>query len=391
MGDGSATTRHGSRRLRRGEEAHEEGELLDVADRAGSRGGIHVRRVVGHRPELAGFFAFLRKELVADALLDVVGFAGEHQERFVLSFPPEARDRSVVAVSVRVAGRKEPLRTAPDPERGPGRGAGRVVGEDRGVGDRLDQAEAERRCGNPEAYVLASDVGLKVLLVNGAAGGVAGLVAPAADDEERVHATVAATVGLVLEAGLAHRPVFLDERWDNVPRSHRGRHPDLGIDRGTRPAEGRLGVAADTAVEVETRTEAVTDALDFDEGVPAGSEERLLGRGEGCEAVAGPRGSTADTGVASRELRRSRTRSQYDGADRQDQRACLHPALEGAFHVPCRPDQEICRGRRHASSLGRHGGDGDRVRSPDFAGPAIMRCDGHRCPPRKERPCSRTW
>ena len=78
-------------------------------------------------------------------------------------------------------------------------------------------------------------------------------------------------------------------------------------------------MAADTAVEIEARTEAVTDALDFDEGVPAGSEERLLGRGEGCEAVAGPRGSTADTGVASRELRRSRTRSQYDDdADRQD-------------------------------------------------------------------------
>jgi len=35
-------------------------------------------------------------------------------------------------------------------------------------------------------------------------------------------------------------------------------------------------VAADTAVEIEARTEAVTDALDFDEGVPAGSEERLL-------------------------------------------------------------------------------------------------------------------
>src|SRR3989442_11940458 len=35
------------------------------------------------------------------------------------------------------------------------------------------------------------------------------------------YTTLFRSVGLVLEAGLAHRPVFLDERWDNVHQERR--------------------------------------------------------------------------------------------------------------------------------------------------------------------------
>ena len=44
------------------------------------------------------------EQLVGDAHLDVVGLAGEHQQRLVLRLPSEARDRAVVAVVVRLAG-----------------------------------------------------------------------------------------------------------------------------------------------------------------------------------------------------------------------------------------------------------------------------------------------
>ena len=41
--------------------------------------------------------AFVGEELVGDALLDVVGFAGEDQQGFVLRLPAEAGDGTIVA------------------------------------------------------------------------------------------------------------------------------------------------------------------------------------------------------------------------------------------------------------------------------------------------------
>src|SRR5712692_177804 len=80
--------------LGRVEVAHEEGEALDAALRTVQA------RVVGHRGVLAGLFPLLREELVAYALLDVVGLAGEDQQALVLGLPAKASDRPVVARAV---------------------------------------------------------------------------------------------------------------------------------------------------------------------------------------------------------------------------------------------------------------------------------------------------
>ena len=84
------------------QEALEVGELLDGADR---RRHGSCRDVVGHRRELAGrgLVTLGLEQLVGDAHLDVVGLAGEEQQRLVLSLPAEAGDRAVVAVAVRAA------------------------------------------------------------------------------------------------------------------------------------------------------------------------------------------------------------------------------------------------------------------------------------------------
>ena len=49
------------------------------------------------------FVALGREQLVGDAHLDVVGLAGEQQQRLVLRLPAEPRDRAVVAVVVGLA------------------------------------------------------------------------------------------------------------------------------------------------------------------------------------------------------------------------------------------------------------------------------------------------
>src|SRR5262249_14246944 len=275
--------------------------------------------------ELAGFFAFLREELVADALLDVVGLSGEQQERFVLSLPAEARDRSVIAIAVRIAGGQEPLRLPEDPERGFRRGVGRLVGDDGGVRDRFDESQAECRRGNAEDHVVASHLSSEVLLLDRAARGVAGLVDPATDDEQGVDSAVAGAVGLDLEARFAHGAVAPDERRHDVLRAERGGHADLRIHGRAGTASRRLGVTASAAVEIETRTEAVPDALHFDEGVLAGVEEGLLSGGECRETAAGAGGASANAGITSeKELSLSRTREKDGKSDHEERRSCSH-------------------------------------------------------------------
>src|SRR5262249_48993841 len=252
--------------------------------------------------------ALLREELVANALLDVVRLAGEEQQRFVLGLPAEARDRPVVAASVRIAGGQEPLRPAENAERSLRRGVGRLVGHDGGVRDRFDQAQCERRRGNAEDQVGAGHLSSEVLLLDRAGRGVAGLVDATTDDEERVDAAIAGAVGLELEARFAHGAIAPDERRDDVLGAECGRDADLRV-RGRAGAAGRgLGVTPGTAVQIETRTETVPDAFRFQKGVTARLEERLLPGRESREIVAGSGGSSTNTGIVSKEeLSLSRT------------------------------------------------------------------------------------
>ncbi len=68
---------------------------------------VDSRRVVGMvlQRSVADWVLFrsLWKQLVGNAHFDVVGFAGEHRQRFVLRLPAEARDGAVVPAAVRYA------------------------------------------------------------------------------------------------------------------------------------------------------------------------------------------------------------------------------------------------------------------------------------------------
>ena len=80
-------------RWRRGEKTHERSE------------GDHVGLVFGREVEGAAgrFISFGGEDLVGDALFDVIGFAGEDGQRFILRFPAEAGDGAVVGIAVFMA------------------------------------------------------------------------------------------------------------------------------------------------------------------------------------------------------------------------------------------------------------------------------------------------
>ena len=91
--------------------AHEGREVHDIA-RRNPTAGCHwfradeIGRVLRQGVELAirGVVPLVGEVLVGDALLDVVGLAGEHQQRLVLRLPAEAGDRAVVTAAVEDAG-----------------------------------------------------------------------------------------------------------------------------------------------------------------------------------------------------------------------------------------------------------------------------------------------
>src|SRR5439155_1813710 len=116
---------------------------------------------------------------------DVVRLTREQQERLVLRFPAEPRDRPVVTVLVRAAG---------DTERRLDERVRVAVGDNDPVRNLLDQPAAKRRRRDPEAHVAGRELGPEVVLLNAAATGVGRPVVPAADDEQRVDAAVTGAV-----------------------------------------------------------------------------------------------------------------------------------------------------------------------------------------------------
>ena len=73
------------------------------------------------------------------------------------------------------------------------------------------------------------------------------------------------------------------------------------------------------AVQIETRTETVPDALRFQKGVTASLEERLLPGRERREIVAGSGGSSTNPGIVSKEeLSLSRTREKDRQTDHEE-------------------------------------------------------------------------
>src|SRR5208282_3457088 len=135
-------------------------------------------------------------------------------ERLVLGLPSEFGDGAVVAAAVGLAGDAQVLF---------GGGVGVHVGEDGGIGDVFHQSGAEDRSGNAEDDVVQRihlfEVGLREgagLELAGGAGSVGGVHA-AGDGEQVVDAAVGRAGEFAVraddedEAGLAHRPIGLDE------------------------------------------------------------------------------------------------------------------------------------------------------------------------------------
>ena len=155
--------------------------------------------VLGRGIELTtrSLFTLVWEDFVRDALFHVVGFAGEDQERLVLSFPAEARDRAVVATAI--------LATR-DAKVALGARVRGLVGEDCLVGDGFDQSRTKRRSGDAEDRIIVRDRRPEVGLEQ---GWNLGRLARLGDGEQVVYTTVGRPVRIGLEAHLAHRPVAL--------------------------------------------------------------------------------------------------------------------------------------------------------------------------------------
>jgi hypothetical protein len=110
-GDRRRSARRVGRWCGRREQAHEEGELLDGAQRVDGPLGIGIRDAVGVTRDQAirRLVALVLKQLVADAHFDVVGLAREEEQRLVLRLPAKPGDGAVVAVAVRLSADGSPV------------------------------------------------------------------------------------------------------------------------------------------------------------------------------------------------------------------------------------------------------------------------------------------
>src|SRR5207245_9000241 len=141
--NGRGPPRRIERRRRCSEEAREEGELFDRANRIEGRLAVSLGHIVGNCIELAsrGFVPLGLKKLVGDTHLDVVRLAGEQQERLVLGLPAKAGDRAAIAVIVSLSGYRVPgendIRQTVNPERSLPGGVIGLVRKDHHVRDLL--------------------------------------------------------------------------------------------------------------------------------------------------------------------------------------------------------------------------------------------------------------
>jgi len=294
----------------RGEEAREHGEGHDVAGdgRAGTVeiGLIFRQRIVETRSRRIGAFGL--EEFVGDAHFDVVGFASENLERFILGFPAETSDGAVIAAVIGMAG---------DAERGLGLSVRGHVSEDGGVGDIFDQARAESGRGNAEDQIVLALHLREVGLGHDAAGSVA----TAGNGEDIVHATVGhlgvdGTVGIygVGEAGFAHRAIGGDEKGNLV----RGAvivadgglriltDERIGGGAGAGAADGGLRVTTGATVGIVSRAQAgagfagrvAADRIGLDEAREAVLKKLKLRRRKRGEWLTGVDATGAHAGIA---------------------------------------------------------------------------------------------
>src|SRR3954469_3415119 len=91
---------------RRGrQEAHEENKVDEVAGSCGQPEpscAVGIDMIFGRCVETttARGVPLVRKDVVGDTLLDVVGFPREYGKGFILSFPPEPSHASIIFVAI---------------------------------------------------------------------------------------------------------------------------------------------------------------------------------------------------------------------------------------------------------------------------------------------------
>ena len=244
VGDGLRSTGIGRRGRRRSQKPHEHGELHDVAGNSGVLRGVHVAGIFGRGIHFAirgkaaseSFIragAFVLEEFVGDAHFDVVGFACENLEGFILSFPAEAGDHAVISIPVRNAGDSQILLLL---------GVCQHVGVDGFLGNVLHQACAKGRRRNAEDNIIQFKILMEVRLFDGATAGVGAV----GNDEEIVGAAIGrAAEGTVriqekFEASFADGTVRSNKGWKIVLRAIQTENqglrirPDKGEDRRAR-------------------------------------------------------------------------------------------------------------------------------------------------------------
>src|SRR5580698_5768948 len=150
----------------RRQEAYEIRKGYDVAQDGRTRCG-KVGRILWRRVDETGGGrqrTFFREKLVGYSHLDVVGFAGKHLDRFVLRFPAEPGNGSIVPADIGMACNPETLFESS--VRG-------HVGVEGGFGYVLNQTCSKHGRGNAEDEIFQLLHLLEVGLRHVAAGGVA--------------------------------------------------------------------------------------------------------------------------------------------------------------------------------------------------------------------------
>ena len=170
----------------------------------------------------------------------------------------------------------------------------------------FDQAQAERRRGNPENHIPVRELPSEIRLRD-----LAGARTVASGDREQgVDAAIRGAIGIPDESHLAHRAVRGQEGRDEVPAAVGRRESHLRIDRGTGAADRRLRMATAATIEIQRRAKSFGNLVRLLEVFLAGQEVFVFVIRDASEQTAGgavpPR--TPDLRARRDRLRRDRLR-----------------------------------------------------------------------------------
>src|SRR5207247_4282908 len=192
------------------------------------------------------------------------------------------------------AGDRE-VRPATYAERFLGRDTLRHVRQDRRIGNLLDEAQAERRRGDPEDDVPVRKLCLEIRLGETAVS----RAVTSGHREQCVNAAIRRSVTVQDESHFTYRPVRRDERRDRIRATvfRGGRH--LRVYRGTGTAHRRLRMATGATVQVHPGTETPGEVFRLFELVLTSQEVLTLLIRQSGNGITGASGVAAHCGILS--------------------------------------------------------------------------------------------